>query len=143
MIKGGVPTNIPIVQRPDGSFASALDPNVAFVPTSTPLPALGPLERGAPGKKGEYHSSHQFGSHAGSTSINHNKPSGHGLGGHGLGSHGHGNSNREPNSSGEFEFHHQHVGPSGTSMVDFNYHGMGSSSSHNGGRTFNLISFIH
>lgn len=108
MVKGGVPTNIMVVQRPDGTFGPATDPSVSFVPsTSRPESRLG---------SGQYHHTHQIGSHSGSTAINYNKPGNHG-------------SNRDPNSNGEFQFSHQHVGPSGITSVNFNYNGVGEDQS--------------
>lgn len=125
MVKGGVPTNIMVVQRPDGRFGPATDPTVSFVPVTAQ-----PESRLSSVSGGQYQHSHQIGSHSGSTSFNYNKPGNHG------------NHNRDPNSNGEFQFSHQHVGPSGMTSVNFNYHGVGEDQS-GGLRLINNHHFIY
>lgn len=124
MVKGGVPTNVMVTQRPDGSFGPASDPTVTFVPvtTASPIVPKHSLGGGGGGSSGHYESTHHVGSHSGSTAINYNKP----------GNHGNHDDNGQ-NSHGEFQFSHQHVGPSGTSSVNFNYNGFGSPDSPNEG----------
>ena len=131
MVKGGVPTNVMVTQRPDGTFGPASDPTISFVPVTTASPPVPKYALGDGSSSGSYQSSHQIGSHSGSTSINYNKPGNHG-------NHGH------PN--GEFQFSHQHVGPSGTSSVNFNYNGFGGTDNEpqtGGGLKLHDIVFFH
>lgn len=125
MVKNGVPANIMVVQRPDGTFGSATDPAVTYVTTVTPNPQRHGLGGGSGGSSSsEYHHTHQMGNNMHSTSFNYNKPGNHGHSNYDNSNHDNTN-HREPNSNGEFQFSHQHVGPSGTTYVNFNYNGVG------------------
>lgn len=118
MVKNGVPANVMVIQRPDGTFGSATDPSITYVTTVTAAPfpqrhALGSGGSSSSSSSGQYQHSHQLGNHMSSSTFNYNKPGNHGT-----------SNNREPNSSGEFQFTSHHVGPSGTTDVHFNYNGV-------------------